>query len=240
MDNTPNEVPAAAPAAESVTPTPTAEQTPAPVPDMHGFTSEQLADIKKFFDNSGGFEAVKAKISNPTPTPTTTAPTQAEPQNPTSQTQAPAQTPEPQFKMPAGAISQQEFLAGQYFKSLAKEEKYASIAKGIESGEYLKEMAAFGINALNPDNSINDDKVRMYLDLKAQTIPAQPTSSDPAASTAPTVDYIAVENGQIASMDQAYQIIDQDMRLKAQGLAGHPDVAKAEEYIKTGGKPAQK
>ena len=38
---------------------------PAQAPDMHGFTSEQLADMKKFFDNNGGFDGVKAKISNP-------------------------------------------------------------------------------------------------------------------------------------------------------------------------------
>jgi len=196
---------------------------PAQVPDMHGFTSEQLADMKKFFDNNGGFDGVKAKISNPTKAPEAQAQV-AEPQKaeePTSHTQ---EQPQSQVapQTPKGAITAQEFLAQQYFKALAGEDKYAPIAKGIENGDYLKEMAAFGINALNQDGSINDQKVRMYLDLKAQTVPAKPTESEPNASAAPTVTYTEVGDN-ITDINQAYQVLMEK---------GHPASGKAEEFIK--------
>lgn len=223
-DTTPT-APAEAPKApESVADNSTnTNPAPAQVPDMHGFTSEQLADMKKFFDNNGGFDGVKAKISNPTRP--AEAPAQvAEPQKqeePTSHTQ---EQPQAQVapQTPKGAITAQEFLAQQYFKALAVEEKYAPIAKGIENGDYLKEMAAFGINALNQDGSINDQKVRMYLDLKAQTVPAKPTESEPNASAAPTVTYTEVGDN-ITDINQAYQVLMEK---------GHPASQKAEEFIK--------
>lgn len=194
---------------------------PAQVPDMHGFTSEQLADMKKFFDNNGGFDGVKAKISNPTRP--AEAPAQvAEPQKqeePTSHTQAqPVEAP----KTPKGAITRDEWLAKEYFKSLSTEEKYSGISNQIRSGEYLKEMAAFGIQPLNQDGSINDEKVRMYLDLKAQTVPAKPTESEPNASAAPTVTYTEVGDN-ITDINQAYQVLMEK---------GHPASGKAEEFIK--------
>ena len=229
MADTPNEAPAEATKAPESVETPTntnTENTTAPnIPDMHGFTSEQLADMKKFFDNNGGFDGVKAKISNPDKTaekPVENSQTQPQKtEEPTSHTQEPAQTQAPQT--PQGAITAQEFLAKQYFKSLAGEEKYAPIAKGIENGDYLKEMAAFGINALNQDGSINDQKVRMYLDLKAQTVPAKPTESEPNASAAPTVSYTEVGEGGFTDINQAYKVLMEK---------GNPNIAKAEEYIR--------
>lgn len=217
MEDNPT-APAEAPKAPESVETPTNTNTePAQAPDMHGFTSEQLADMKKFFDNNGGFDGVKAKISNPTKP---AEPAQESIKEPTSQPQAqPVEAP----KTPEGAITAQEFLAKQYFKALAGEEKYAPIAKGIENGDYLKEMSAFGIKALNQDGSINDQKVRMYLDLKAQTVPAKPTGTEPDASAAPTVNYVNVGD-KIENIDQAYQVIMQP---------GHPAMAKAEEFIKT-------
>lgn len=194
---------------------------PAQVPDMHGFTSEQLADMKKFFDNNGGFDGVKAKISNPTKAPEAPAqvagPQKAE--EPTSRTQAqPVEAP----KTPKGAITRDEWLAKEYFKSLSTEEKYSGISNQIRSGEYLKEMAAFGIQPLNQDGSINDEKVRMYLDLKAQTVPAKPTESEPNASAAPTVTYTEVGDN-ITDINQAYQVLMEK---------GHPASQRAEEFIK--------
>ena len=194
---------------------------PAQVPDMHGFTSEQLADMKKFFDNNGGFDGVKAKISNPTKAPEAPAqvagPQKAE--EPTSRTQAqPVEAP----KTPKGAIARDEWLAKEYFKSLSTEEKYSGISNQIRSGEYLKEMAAFGIQPLNQDGSINDEKVRMYLDLKAQTVPAKPTESEPNASAAPTVTYTEVGDN-ITDINQAYQVLMEK---------GHPASQRAEEFIK--------
>ena len=228
MADTPNEAPAPAPTGESVaTPNTNTNAEPAkPVdaPDMHGFTSEQLADMKKFFDNNGGFDGVKAKISNPEKT-TQSAPevpqTAPEPKNDNQPTSHTEQAPEP-IKTPQGAITPQEFLAEQYFKSLAGEEKYANISKEIANGEYLKEMSAFGIQPLNPDGSINDQKVRMYLDLKSQTVPAKPTETEPNASAAPTVTYTEVGDN-IANIDQAYKVLMEP---------GNPARQKAEEYIK--------
>lgn len=220
----PTDAPAEAPKApESETPQNTNEPSKAEAPDMHGFTSEQLAEMKKFYDANGGFEKVKSRISNPESAqkPAEASQSSSEPQKaeePTSHTEG---APEP-LKTPQGAITAQEFLAEQYFKSLAGEEKYAPISEGIRNGDYLKEMAAFGIKALNQDGSINDQKVRMYLDLKAQTVPAKPTETEPNASTAPTVDYVSVGE-KIESLDQAYQVIMQ---------SGHPRSKDAEEFIK--------
>lgn len=192
-----------------------------------GTDTETLGKFQKFVDANGKFDSafskMKTDISNPTkPVEKPVENSQPEPQKteePTSHTEQPqAQIPQ----TPKGAITAQEFLAEQYFKSLAGEEKYAPISKGIENGDYLKEMAAFGINAMNQDGSINDQKVRMYLDLKAQTVPAKPTSSEPNASTAPTVDYVNVGE-KIENIDQAYKVLMQP---------GHPAMEKAKTFIK--------
>lgn len=226
MADTPTE--AAAPAGETVaTPNTNTNAEPAKAPesnsvDLHGFTQEDLAGMRTFIDNNGGWEKIKSRISNPEkPVEKSGENSQTPPQKteePTSHTEE--QKPAPQT--PQGAITAQEFLAKQYFKSLAGEEKYAPIAKGIENGDYLKEMAAFGINALNQDGSINDQKVRMYLDLKAQTVPAKPTNSEPNASAAPTVTYTEVGDN-ITDINQAYKVLMEP---------GNPNMAKAEEFIK--------
>ena len=197
MEDTPT-APAEAPQApESVaTPNTNPEPVAAPqMPDMHGFTSDQLADMKKFFDNNGGFDAIKSKISNPQPVQP--AP-EAQPEIPTSQPQQPVQ------------------------QSLSGEEKYASISDQIRNGNVLKEMASFNIRALNQDGSINDQMVRRYLDLKAQTVPAKPTESEPNASAAPTVSYTEVGDN-ITDINQAYKVLMEP---------GNPNMAKAEEYIR--------
>lgn len=193
------------------------EQKPE-APDMHGFTSEQLAEMKKFYDANGGFDKVKAKISNPEPKPAEPAPEVKPAEQPTE----PATQPAPQPQTPQGAITQAEFLAQQYFKALAGEEKYAPIAKEIANGDLLKEMAGFNIQPLNQDGSINDTMVRRYLDLKAQTVPAKPTETEPNASTAPTVDYVQVGD-KIESLEQAQAVFMQ---------ANHPRREDAKEFIR--------
>lgn len=229
MDNTPAEAPAEAPKAPESEATPTTNQDSAQAtPNLHGFTEAQLAEMEKFYSANGGYEKafnrVKSAISNPTkPVEKAVENSQTQPQKqeePTSHIQEPAQMQVPQT--PQGAITAQEFLAKQYFKSLAGEEKYAPIAKGIENGDYLKEMAAFGINALNQDGSINDQKVRMYLDLKAQTVPAKPTESEPNASAAPTVTYTEVGEN-ITDINQAYKVLMEP---------GNPKMKLAEDYIR--------
>ena len=191
---------------------------------MHGFTSEDLAEMRKFYDANGGFDKVKSRLSNPEPK----VETPARPE-PVAQPQPVHQ--EPVYRAPAGSITAEEFLAKQYFGSLAQEEKYASISNEIANGDVLKEMASFNIQPMNKDGSINDTMVRRYLDLKAQTVPAKQSGAMPEASAAPTVDYVPVGE-KIDNIDQAYAVIRQDASLKSRGMAGHPNVALAEEFIK--------
>ena len=234
MENTP-EAPVTPEVKSEATPNTNTEQatSSAPAaPDMHGFTSDQLADMKKFFEANGGFDKIKAKISNPTP---------VQPQQPNldatyamkkeeDMLKAP-QTEQPTYKAPIGSITREEFLAKQYFSSLAKEEKYASIAKDVESGTLLDEMVAFNIKPINQDGSINDAMVRRYLDLKAQTVVAKQTSTMPEASAAPTVEYAPYDEKNL-TMQQAVAILQQDSALKAHGQGGHPNAQQAEEFMK--------
>ena len=219
------EAPAEAPKAPESEAKPTNDNAPAQ-PDMHGFTSDELAEMQKFFAANGGFDKIKSRISNPDPKPEAPAePAQEQP------AQVPEQPQQPEYRAPEGSITAQEFLAKQYFEALAHEDKYSPISKEIASGELLKEMATFNIQALNRDGSINDQMVRRYLDLKAQTVPAKQSGAEPGASNAPTVDYVQVGE-QINNLEEAYAVIRQDSQLKRSGMAGHPSVAKAEEFIK--------
>lgn len=222
MEDTP--VAPAAPAESEATPINTNPEPQAPAaPDMHGFTSDELAEMRKFYDANGGFDKVKSRLSNPEPKVET-------PAQPEVKQEAP-KAPEPVYRAPAGSITAQEFLAKQYFGSLAQEEKYASISNEIANGDVLKEMASFNIQPLNQDGSINDQMVRRYLDLKAQTVPAKQTGVMPEASAAPTVEYVPVGE-KIDTLDQAFAVLRQDAQLKMSGQAGHPQIAKAEEFIK--------
>lgn len=223
MENAP-EAAGAAPAPQTeATPTNT-NPAPAQAPDMHGFTSEQLADMQKFFQANGGYDKVKSRISNPTPAP-------AQEQKPVEPAQ-PAEPEKPAYKAPAGSITPQEFLAQQYFGALSREEKYASIAKEVESGAVLKDMAEFNIHPLNEDGSLNDAMVRKFLDFKAQTVAAKQTAVMPEAGSAPTVDYIPVE-GDIKDMKQAMAILQQDSAYRSAGQAGHPNAKQAEDFMRS-------
>lgn len=230
MENTP-EAAGAAPAPQTeATPT-NSNPEPAQAPDMHGFTSEQLADMQKFFQANGGYDKVKSRISNPTP-----APVQEQKPVEPAQPAAPAQ---PAYKAPAGSITPQEFLAQQYFGALSHEEKYAAIAKEVESGAVLRDMAAFNIHPMNEDGSINDAMVRRFLDMKAATVAARQPASMPEASAAPTVDYVPVE-GDIRDMQQAMAVLQQDSALRAAGMAGHPSADAAEKFMRETLNPGRK
>lgn len=231
MENTP-EAPVAPEAKSVATPNindDAGTQIPA-APDMHGFTSEQLADMRKFFDNNGGFDSVKSKISNPT-----IAPVEQKPVEPTQ----PVEPPKPAYRAPAGSITPQEFLAQQYFGALSHEEKYAAIAKEVESGAVLRDMAAFNIHPMNEDGSINDTMVRRFLDMKAATVAARQPASMPEAGAAPTVDYVPVEGG-IIDMQQAMAVLQQDSALRAAGMAGHPSADAAEKFMRETLNPGRK
>ena len=230
MDNTPNEAPAAAQAAESVATPNTNENTaqaPA-MPDMHGFTSEELAEMRKFYDNNGGFEKVKARISNPEPKSleqTAQAQTHASvQQQPVAQSQQPMRTPD-------GMLSRNDLLMRGYYERLAGEEEFKPIAKEITNGDVLKEMEMLGINPTDSNGFIDDKKIRAFLSIKAKTVPASQANSMPEASPAPTVDYIQVGDT-TENMAQARAVIMQDSQLRASGQAGHPSVAKAEEFLR--------
>ena len=209
------------------------EPVSAPVPNMHGFTEAQLAEMEKFYASNGGYEKafgrVKSAISNPqqfesapqtSPEPQQDAFGPQMQQQPTSQQYQP-QTP--QYRPPQGSITAEEFLAQQYFQGLSNDPKYAPISEQIATGDVLKEMAAFNIKPLNQDGSINDAMVRRYLDLKAQTVPAKPTESTPDASAAPTVTYTEVGDAGLKDIDQAYKILMEP---------GNPNMKAAEDYIK--------
>lgn len=230
MENTP-EAAGAAPAPQTeATPT-NSNPEPVQAPDMHGFTSEQLADMQKFFQANGGYDKVKSRISNPTP-----APVQEQKPVEPAQPAAPAQ---PAYRAPAGSITPQEFLAQQYFGALSHEEKYAAIAKEVESGAVLRDMAAFNIHPMNEDGSINDAMVRRFLDMKAATVAARQPASMPEASAAPTVDYVPVE-GDIRDMQQAMAVLQQDSALRAAGMAGHPSADAAEKFMRETLNPGRK
>ena len=230
MENTPEAAGAALAPQTEATPT-NSNPEPAQAPDMHGFTSEQLADMQKFFQANGGYDKVKSRISNPTPAP-------VQEQKPVEPTQ-PVEPPKPAYKAPAGSITPQEFLAQQYFGALSHEEKYAAIAKEVESGAVLRDMAAFNIHPMNEDGSINDVMVRRFLDMKAATVAARQPASMPEASAAPTVDYVPVE-GDIRDMQQAMAVLQQDSALRAAGMAGHPSADAAEKFMRETLNPGRK
>lgn len=227
-DETPAAAAEAPQASETVADTST-NSNPAPAPDMHGFTSEDLAGMRTFIDNNGGWDKIKSRISNPTLTTEQTQPaqTQEQPQAQTQpQGQAPAQasTGHP----PRGYASLQELSVERYFKDLAADPKYANISEQITNGEVLKEMAAMGMNPIDNDYNINVNQVNQFLALKSASVPTKPTSSEP--NNTPTVDYIQVGEN-ITDMNQALAVYDQSMKAQAKGLPAHPAFEQAKKYI---------
>ena len=227
------DAPAEAPKAPESEQTPTSttnEQAAAPeqkteAQDMHGFTSEQLAEMRKFYDANGGFEKVKSKISNPEkPAENTKKTTEkpAEKEEPTSHTEAQPGAQQAQQPLPKGARTNEDLMAEYYFRTLSEKPEYAPIAEDIRKGNVLTEMDKLGINYRYPNGAWNDERINEYLKLKAQTVPAKPTESEPNMSSAPTVDYVNVGD-KIENIDQAYKVLMQP---------NHPKMQMAEEYIK--------
>ena len=219
-------------ATPNTNPEPAKEQEAPAAPDMHGFTSEQLADMKKFFEANGGFDKIKAKISNPTPAP-------AEEQKPVEPTPAAQPAEQPAYQPPAGAITQGDLATKLYFESIARQDKYKESADDIVNGNAIKEMDALGIPYMNRDGSLNPTKLFGFLDLKAKTVPAKQSSAMPEAAAAPTVDYVPVGET-IRDAEEARQVIMQDSQLRARGMAGHPAAQKAEEYLRNMLSPEKK
>lgn len=228
MADTPNEAPAPAPTGESVaTPNTNTNTEPAKTPesnsvDLHGFTQEDLAGMRTFIDNNGGWDKIKSRISNPEkpvekPVENSQPGSQKQ-EEPTSHTEAqPVQQQKPQGR------TNDELMAEYYFEKLSKKPEYASISKEIADGVVLKEMANLGIQYKYADGSWNNDRINDYLQLRAKTVPAKPTSTEPNASAAPTVSYTEVGENGLTDINQAYKVLMEP---------GNPNIAKAEEYIR--------
>lgn len=207
--------------AEGVSKTETTTDTQSNSVDLHGFTSEQLGEMKKFFDNNGGFEKVKAKISNPDPKP-------AEPEKPQQPAQVPTNSPQP--ILDPNLVDINTLALEDYFDRISQKPEYAGISNEIKNGDILKEMGAMGMTPII-DSKVNIKQLKLFLDMKAKGMPAPQTSSEPEASPAPTVGYIPVGEN-IESKEQAYQVLQQNVQLKAMGQAEHPATAKAKEFLK--------
>lgn len=187
--------------------------------DLHGFTPEQLGEMKKFFDNNGGFDSVKSKISNPEKQP--------EPAQPQQPVQVPTNNSQPNNE--PGVVPINDLLLKDFFARLSERPEYAGIQKEIANGDVLKEAQSMGMNPL-VDNGIKLESFMKFLDLKAKGAPAPQTSSEPEASPAPTVGYIPVGEN-IESKEQALQVLQQNMQLKAMGQAEHPATEKAKKFL---------
>lgn len=217
----------------TINPDPAAASTPetaAPAPEPV-FTNEQALEIKAFLDNHGGLEKVKKNLSmrqadmqpQPQLQPLANSPMQGM-ENPTM-APLPQQKPAPQPIQ--GGITQEEFAIQQYFTSLAGQEQYKNIADQMRSGEVLKEMAKFDIQPM-VNGIFNDQKVRDFLDLYSKSVPAV----EPAAplTNTPTVDYVEIPET-ITTMEEAMKVLKQDQQLRAQGKAGHPRAAEANQFF---------
>lgn len=235
MENTPE---AAAPATEATNtntnPTPAPAEAPAqaaPAQDMHGFTGDQLAEMAKFMEANGGydkaFKTFKDRISNPAPEQPAQPAQSAQPAQPQMTIEEQMQ----KLQTPAGYMSQQEFMAQQYYNSLANQEEFAPIADKIRSGEVFAEMRKFGITPMDANGNINDVQAREFLGLLAKTVPAKPAET-PEAAAAPTVDYVPTNDGKVESFQQASRIIAQSADLKGRGLAEHPQIQAAKDYVR--------
>ena len=232
MADAPNEAAAPAPAGETVA-TPTNTNTePAKAPetnsvDLHGFTQEDLAGMRTFIDNNGGWDKIKSRISNPEkPIDRPVENSQTQPQRteePTSHTQAQPGEQQIQQPLPKGARTNEDLMAEYYFRTLSEKPEYAAISEDIRRGNVLKEMDNLGINYKYPNGAWNDERINDYLKLKAQTVPARPTESEPNASAAPTVTYTEVGENGFTDINQAYKVLMEP---------GNPNMAKAEEFIK--------
>lgn len=204
-------------------------QSESPAVDMHGFTSEQLADMQKFFQANGGYEKVKSRISNPVQSQVEQVPAQQE--QPAQQVAQQAVTEDIMTKAKPGEKTWQDIITYGIFEKLSEKKEYAEFSKDIVNGNLLKEMNSFGINPFYSNGVVNSDVVTRFLDMKAKTVAAKQTSVVPESSAAPTVDYVPVGDA-ITDMNQAMAVLQQDGALKRSGQAGHPSAALAEEYMK--------
>lgn len=222
--NTNNEAPETTAPAEA-----TAEQ----VAKFLGTDVETLEKFTKFTTSNGDFNKAFSKLKTDISAPNTEkVPEPVENPQPTQPQQPAQQQPETAEQtlntLSKGLVSPQAFLTRQYFNTLAREEKYAPIAKDIESGSVIKEMEEFGIHPTDAQGNFNDNQVRKFLDLKAQTVPATPSVVEP--STTPTVTFTDIE-GDITSFEQAQKVFMESVSSRAQGKGEHPRLEEAKKFL---------
>ena len=202
------------------------------VAEYLGTDTKTLEEFTRFTNANDkfnkAFQVLKSRTSNPEPK-NQEQPVQAQAQ--TSVQQQPVAQSQQPMRTPDGMLSRNDLLMRGYYERLAGEEEYKPIAKEITNGDVLKEMEMLGINPTDSNGFIDDKKIRAFLSIKAKTVPASQANSMPEASPAPTVDYIQVGDT-IENMAQARAVIMQDSQLRASGQAGHPSVAKAEEFLR--------
>lgn len=203
-------------------------EAPAPKDNGLGLTAEQAEQFKKFLDANGGYEKAFAKVKQDVTGRNTDKKEEPATQTePTTQKDEPQTTQEP-AKPAEGYVSPQDFALKQYFKAVAQEEKYASIAKDIEKGGILKEMAELGIKPTDENGNYNDAMIHKFLDLKAATVPATPSVVEP--TTTPTVTFTELD-GDIESFEDAQKVIMESMNGRAKGAGEHPKLADAKKFM---------
>ena len=200
-----------------------APATTAPAGPTANIPADQIEAFNKFVESNGGYEKAFSKLKNAVSAPAQPA---QQPVQPQQQPTQPVAQPQQQG-IPDGFMTGPEFLAREYFKSLAAEEAYQGISEEITSGKVLTEMVDFGMTPMR--NGMFDDRnIRKFLDLKAKTVmaPAKPTST-PINNT-PTVDYVNVGD-KINSIDDARKVLAQNQTLSGQT---HPMTQQAKDFIK--------
>lgn len=205
----------------------TAEQ----VAKFFGTDADTINKVQKFSSGNGGFAKTfeERKIERTTRQADTATPVQDKVQSQPEPQKAEETTP----TMAEGYVSPREIEASIYFNNLANNKEYASIADEIRTGEIFKGMAKLGIKTTDANGNFNDAQIREYLNLRAATATAK-QEADVASkgSSAPTVDYVGLNDGKVTNMDQAIAIINQSRELEAKGLAGNPNKEAAMEFMK--------
>lgn len=202
-----------------------------------GTDKATLEKFQKFVDANGQFDKAFDKMRQTISNPDKPAQPAAQPAQPAQQpAQQPTQPIQPQVpaapEVPEGFVSPQALQVKGYFDKLAADPKYANIAEQISSGDILKEMAAFGMAPVDNNFNINVNQLTKFLDLKSASVPAKPATTE--VTTTPTADYTPVE-GEITSVDQAWQVLRENVMYTSQGKAPNPALAQAEDYLKKTG-----
>lgn len=222
---------AEAPKTETPAEAPTLEVNAEQVAKYLGTNAETLGKFQKFIEANGKFDSAFSKLKQDV-----TGRNTDKKEEPTSQPEQPEQkmedatqsAPTEPTKLAEGYISPQDFAIKQYFKAVAGEEKYSAIAKDIESGAILKEMAGLGIKATDANGNYNDAMIHKFLDLKAATVPATPSVVEP--TTTPTVSFTEMD-GDITSFEDAQKVIMESMDGRTKGAGEHPKLAEAKKFM---------